>query len=128
MARSMAGSWSESPPETLTKMSSWKNFTPSLFSMTAMSMDPRFLSTPKKIRLGLPIKGEGVTKAWISTRRGRAPSMAGRMATPVSWERSSDSQREKGFSTGISPCPVISKRPTSKDAPKRFLIARRIRP
>ena len=70
---------------------------------------------------------EGATKAWISTSKGRVPSMPANTAVP-GWPRSrSDKNSSDGLVISLKPPPVISKTPISSVGPKRFFTARKIR-
>ena len=83
------------------------------------------MSHPTTVRLGVA-NGEGATKACISTRSGRVPSMPAKTTEPVVFVSRSDKNNSEGLITCSSPLPVISNTPISSDAPKRFLTARNI--
>ncbi|MNY47829.1 hypothetical protein D3C86_1831260 [compost metagenome] len=83
----------------------------------------RLCSMPFAARRGLA-SVLGLTSAWISTSKGRVPSMVGTMAEPVVSLVRSARKTAEGLVTSIRPASCISKRPTSLVEPKRFLTAR----
>lgn len=79
--RSMARSVTRSPPAIFTNTSFCISLNPTRFSSTASSMFSRRCSNPVAERCGVPYAADD-TRACVSTRKGRTPSMAELMATP----------------------------------------------
>ena len=91
-----------------------------------MISETRLKSSPVVVRLALP-NIVGVTKAWISTKIGRLPSIATTIADPVAPSKRSSKKTCDGLATSFNPPSSISKIPISLVDPKRFLTARKIR-
>ena len=83
-------------------------------------------STPLLTRRGLP-KLLGTTRAWISARTGRTPSITQVTQVPGASSGRPASRLSEGLGTSASPPSSISNTPISLVAPKRFFAARRIR-
>ena len=111
----------------LTKISSPCRFSPSRFSIIAISKDILLWSNPADIRRGIPIEEDDVTSAWTSTKSGLLPSMLEIMIEPGESAGRSDKKMSDGFSTPTRPSGSISKTPISGVEPKRFFIALKIR-
>ncbi len=122
-ARSAAGSLTLSPPTTLTKTSWSERRRPTRLLSTATSSNRRLKSMPLAVRRGRP-KLVVLARAWISTKRGRVPSMVTAMAEPAAVGRRSARKASEGLATSIRPWLAISKTPTSLVEPKRFLTLR----
>ena len=90
--RSMAGSFTFNPPAIFKKTSFCASLNPTRFSSTARSMFIRRKSNPVAERCGFPYTAE-LTKACVSIKKGRTPSMAEAIATPLipSWSWLSNS-------------------------------------
>lgn len=81
---------------------------------------------PVDMRRGI-LKVEWLTRAWISARIGRVPSMAQTTQEPAAFSGRPLRSISEGFSTSARPLSRISNTPISLVEPKRFLAARRMR-
>ena len=86
----------------------------------------RLWSMPSVVRRAVPSELDD-TRAWISTRIGRVPSMLATTTEPGTSTGRSARNSADGLATACSPCSFISKTPISLVEPKRFLTVRRMR-
>ena len=105
--RSMAKSVTRSPPAMLMNTSFCMSLKPTRFSSTASNMLRRRWSKPVAVRCGVPYAADE-TKACVSTKKGRTPSMAAEMATPERPSWSCVSSNSEGLETGRRPSCRIS--------------------
>ncbi|MFN5780375.1 MAG: DNA repair protein RadA, partial [Novosphingobium sp.] len=101
--------------------------TPQRASSTASSMASRPLSHPTTARRGVAPLASRTISAWISTRTGRVPSIAGKTALPGTGFSRPERNSIEGLPTSSRPAPAMAKTPISSTGPKRFLRLRRIR-
>ena len=106
-ARSMAGSFTFSPPAILRNTSFCASLKPTRFSSTANSIFIRRRSNPVAERCGLPYTAE-LTNACVSIKNGRTPSMAEAIATPLIPSWSCERSSSDGLLTCRSPSCRIS--------------------
>ena len=119
-ARSAAGSLIFKPPTTLTKTSCSERRMPTRRVSTAAVSSRRLKSTPFGVRRGFP-NDVGLVNPWISTSKGRVPSIVTTIADPGAFTIRSARKASEGLVTSVIPRSPISKTPTSDVAPKRFL-------
>ena len=100
--RSMARSVTLIPPAMFMKTSFCISLNPTRFSSTASSMLSLRWSNPVAARCGVPYAADD-TRACVSTRNGRAPSIAELIATPERPERSCARSISDGLFTSRSP-------------------------
>ena len=122
-ARSDEVSETFSPPAIETNTSEAPTITPPNFSSSARMMVSRFGSIPAATRCGTA-KVVWLTSAWVSKSIARVPSIVQQTTLPGVGGTFSCRKTRLGFSTGESPCEVISNTPISSVAPKRFLMVR----
>ena len=99
---------------------------PQRFSSTANSMFTRLKSTPTTVLRGSP-KGVWDTRAWISVKMGRFPSMAAVITDPDTGSSLASRNSPEGLATSRSPSSSMEKIPHSLVEPNRFFRARSTR-
>ena len=97
-----------------------------LFSKTDNKSATRLKSNPEVVLFAYP-NAVGVTKAWISARRGRVPSSETTTEEPVELGKRSSKKIAEGLLTSANPSFFISNIPISLAAPKRFFTDLKIR-
>ena len=105
--RSIAGSVTRKPPAMFRNTSFAINLKPTRFSITARSIFSLRWSKPVAERWGVPYAAV-LTRACVSTRNGRTPSMAALMATPDNPSWSSVRSSSDGLLTCLNPPCSIS--------------------
>ena len=125
-AKSEEVSFTFMPPAMLANTSDAPMEMPPNFSSRARMMVSRLGSMPAATRWGTA-KLVWLTSAWVSKSMARVPSIVQHTTFPGVGGVPCCRNTRLGFSTGVSPCPVISKTPISSVAPKRFLMERIMR-
>ena len=106
-AKSIAGSSTEIPPVTFKKTSLAPNRKPARFSKTARIMFNRLALYPVVLRCGVPYTAV-LTKACISSIKGRMPSRVVAIAVPDNSSSLCEIKISEGLDTSRKPLPNIS--------------------